>query len=324
MPLTRTDVGLLRSLAKQIVSEVRSLHQILDVIQKHLESIRKHSDAEQQPANPQPTHPQAVIISELNLPIATTRYYESQERQEPSNIWRVLKPWIEVGGFLALVAYVIVTANTLSEIKKQVSAAESQVGIMRNQLEAADRPWVTVELQIAAPLTFNDNGDLHISFMFTLKNVGRSVATNATVYVSVFVPPWEVSQHFNQPVERQRALCDKIQPHALTLMLFPDDVKPFNASITFSRAEIEANTIPPPPGMPIPPPPGKRIAPVLFGCVDYQFSSLPKHHQTGFIYSIFRHEPANQGTLFAIVIGQELPIARIRLERWSFGGDYAN
>jgi hypothetical protein len=85
------------------------------------------------------------------------------------------------------------------------------------------------------------------------------------------------------------------------------------------------NVIPPPPDMSISlTPPGKRIAPVFFGCVDYRIASLSRNHQTGFIYDIVRKDPNTPDVPHLIIIGQDLPAANVSLERWVFGGDYAN
>ena len=66
---------------------------------------------------------------------------------------------------------------------------------------------------------------------------------------------------------------------------------------------------------------GKFFVPFIVGCVDYGFSTVAKHHQTGFIYQIMRIEP-NFAPL-SIEIGKALPAERIHLERYLFGGDYA-
>ena len=196
---------------------------------------------------------------------------------------------------------------------------------MQNQLAITDRPWVKGEPQAWSPVTFPNNGDLSINVTFALDNVGHSVATDVTIYAGAFVPNWDGNQHFKQPLERQRELCGKVQPSPLTLTLFPGDTKQFNVGLGISKKEIESNIVPPPPGMNNPPnPPGKRTDPVLFGCVDYQFSNLPGHHQTGFIYNIVRTDPKTPNVPYLIIVGDTLPSANVSLQPWGFGGDYAN
>ncbi len=199
----------------------------------------------------------------------------------------------------------------------------NQLAVMREQLEVTDRPWIRAEPQVSSPITFQENGNLAMDVTFVLDNVGRSVATDVTVYAGAFVPKWEGSEHFSRPLERQVQLCGKVQPHALTITLFPDEIKQFNVGLRISRKEIEANIVPPPPGIPNPPP-GKRTDPILFGCVDYRFSNLPEHHQTGFVYNIVRTDPKTPNVPYLIVVGDTLPAANTAFENWGFGGDYAD
>ena len=199
----------------------------------------------------------------------------------------------------------------------------SQLRAMRKHFEATDRPWIRAEPKVESPITFHDNGDLSMSVTFILNNVGHSVATDVTVYGGALVPKPEGVEHFHQPLERQAELCEKVQPYAITITLFPNEIKEFNVGFGVSHEEIEANLVPTTPGMPDLPP-AKRTHLVLFGCVDYEFSSLPKHHHTGFIYNVVGTNPKNPHVPCLIVVGETLPAANIVLERWGFGGDYAD
>jgi len=198
----------------------------------------------------------------------------------------------------------------------------SQLRAMRKQFEAADRPWILAKPKVESPITFHDNGDLSMSVTFILNNVGHSVATDVTVYGDALVPKPEGVEHFRQPLERQADLCGKVQPYAMTITLFPNEIKQFEVGFRVSHEEIEANLVPPSPGMPDLPP-AKRTNPIIFGCVDYKFSSLPQHHQTGFIYNVIGTNPKNPNVPYLIVVGETLPAANIALERWGAGGDYA-
>lgn len=200
-----------------------------------------------------------------------------------------------------------------------------QLGAMQSQLGITDRPWIKGEPHVTSPIMFGDDGTLSISVTFVLDNVGHSVATDATVYASAFIPKWGGTEIFTEPLKRQGELCGKVQPHALTVTLFPGDITPFTVGLSISKQEIEAGIVPSPPGMTNPPsPPGKRTQPILFGCVDYQFSDLPGHHQTGFIYNVVRTDPKTPNVPYLIIVGDTLPVANVGLERWGFGGDYAN
>lgn len=213
-------------------------------------------------------------------------------------------------------------ANTLSD--RSAKAAQQSASTAVAQLETTDRPWIKAVPQAWSPVTF-DNGGLSFSVSFALSNVGRSVATDVTIYSGAFANGSEGAAHFRQPVERQTALCNKVQPAGLLFALFPGETKQLNVGIAISREEMEKNKVPPPPGMiDSPSPPGERINPMFFGCVDYRIVSLPKHHQTGFIYQIVRTDPKTPNVPYLIIVGQGLPATNVSLERWVFGGDYAN
>jgi len=211
---------------------------------------------------------------------------------------------------------------------------QTQAEIMQKQLEATDRAWVKVQPVVDSPISFNKDGALQLSLRFDLKNVGHSVATNVAIRAGMLALKYNPSQSemktmnpFQEPIDRQKTLCAKSDPYGFTLTLYPDDpIRSWGVGIGLSRAEMEARFVSPPPPSPrpLPPSPGERVSPMLFGCIDYQLSTLPKHHQTGFIYDINRIDPKYPGTPFLIVVGQELPAIRIRLERWLFGGDYVN
>jgi hypothetical protein len=213
-------------------------------------------------------------------------------------------------------------ANTLAD--RSAKAAQQSANAATAQLETTDRPWIKAVPQAWSPITFRENGALSFNVTFALTNVGRSVATDVTIYPGAFVPTWGAA-HFTQPLERQTELCRKVQPYGVRIALFPNETKQLNVGVTISREEIEANVVPPPPGMTNPPiPPGRRVDPIFFGCVDYRFASLPRHHQTGFIYDIVRIDPQTPNVPYLIIVGQDLPAADVTLERWAFGGDYAN
>jgi len=212
-------------------------------------------------------------------------------------------------------------ANTLSD--RSAKAAQQSASTAVAQLETTDRPWIKAVPQAWSPLTFQNNGDLSFNVTFALSNVGRSIATDVTIYSGVFVPAWEGAAHFRQPLERQTALCNKVQPAGLMFALFPGETKQLTVGVAISREEMEKNAVPPPPGIPNPPT-EKRTDPMLFGCVDYRIASLPKHHQTGFIYDIVRTDLKTPNVPYLIIVGQDLPATNVSLERWMFGGDYAN
>jgi hypothetical protein len=216
----------------------------------------------------------------------------------------------------------LIGIGTVVIFYRQFREMSKQTGVLKDQLETTDRPWIKAVPQAWSPITFRDNGDLSFNVAFVLSNVGRSVATDVTIYSGAFIPTWGAS-HFTEPLERQTELCKKIEPEALRFALFPNETKQLNVGVVITREEMEKNVVPPPPGVPIHPP-GKRTAAILFGCVDYKFASLRQHHQTGFIYDIVGTDPKTPDVPYLIIVGQDLPADHVKLQGSVFGGDYAN
>ena len=218
--------------------------------------------------------------------------------------------------------YVKYTYNMWREMQKATIAAQQSANAATAQLETTDRPWIKIVPKSLSSIIFEKAG-LVINMKFNLINVGRSVATDVTRYGSAFIPTWGAKDFFDEPLKRQAELCrDHKEPGEVAL--FPGDTTEFSLSTQISAAEMQAHTVPPRQGAPNPVPPGQRIDPVVFGCVDYRFASLTKHHQTGFIYTIVRIEPNSPGVPYFIIIGQNLPANRLKIQRWGLGGDYAN
>jgi hypothetical protein len=77
-----------------------------------------------------------------------------------------------------LVAYVIVTAHTLGEVKKQVGSAQAQADTMRQQLEMSERASLFAD----PPQDFFD----YRMVKMRVHNIGRAPAGPFMVWVSIF------------------------------------------------------------------------------------------------------------------------------------------
>jgi hypothetical protein len=58
----------------------------------------------------------------------------------------------------------------------QATTAKIEALIAQKQMELSERPWVSVEVAAATPLSIDKNG-LHLMVLFTLKNLGHSPAS---------------------------------------------------------------------------------------------------------------------------------------------------
>jgi hypothetical protein len=208
---------------------------------------------------------------------------------------------------------------------KQFALMAGQLDTMRRQLEATDRPWIKVDPSVASPLTFTARGNLQAAVTLTLKNIGRSVAVNVTVYVDAFIARPDGYVLSDLPLRRQKELCGTPKSPPFQVTMFPEDIRPFSVPITIQREEIEANAVTLPPGAGWPPSAGKPVYPVLVGCAYYQFAQFPDQHHTDFIYSIVGHASSDPKTPRLVITGHDLAVEDVGLERWPrSGGDFAN
>src|SRR5580704_12972391 len=119
-------------------SFIKSLNDFKAALDKYAEAVYKDQDAGQNSNRPQI---QGVIRSEVSLPPAVQAYYEAEEIERPSkNKWERIKRVIEVVAFFAAIVAAFFTYKTLHQTVRQADNAQAQVTIMRQQLEAADRP----------------------------------------------------------------------------------------------------------------------------------------------------------------------------------------
>src|ERR1035438_5075648 len=130
----------------ELRQRIISLQRTLEQIKTQLETITEQgqtSAAQHYKSPPEPNR----VYAKLSLPQSISSYYDTENKNQNSKtIWKRVEFAIALGGLLAVVAYVIVTARTLSEIKKQATTSQAEVRIMQKQLEATDRAWVMVEL----------------------------------------------------------------------------------------------------------------------------------------------------------------------------------
>lgn len=192
---------------------------------------------------------------------------------------------------------------------------QKQLDVMRRQFEATDRPWITVEVTantdyvpgafIGGPLTFDPDGSAHLTWKYTLKNIGRSVANQ--VYIretALTMSPFD--PHLKLPLEMQRDLCGKPRTTAGILTIFPNETKEVFASKVVDTKDVKDM-----PELRL-----KRGKPVTFfvaGCVDYQFATSTANHQTGYIYQVWGSK-THQG----IQVGTTIPVDQLSFEPYPF------
>src|SRR5258708_3347810 len=205
-------------------------------------------------------------------------------KHRPAILWG-LAAWIVFGGGLALRFWQIEgtrdVADTTSEAKRLADTAEKQ-------LETADRPWVTVGMEVVAAFKSTSDGkNVSLGMMTTMKNVGKSVAQNVGLKIAIY-PQKDGQTVFTEPMERQQNLCSDTSDESgfLKLNLFPNEQGQLASSLTLSKDEIAAVAATYPKRVPYP-----ALQPIIFGCVTYTFENSKRVHHTYFAYQVSRVNP---------------------------------
>ena len=169
----------------ELRKRLQSLQKSLDSIQKQTEIVATNSESKKDSGNLQDAGPLDVLVSKLTLPEAIDEYCKSHKDDQPRGGWGWFRLAMEVSGLVALVAYVIVTACSLSEIKKQAEAAQKQAGFMQRQLEATGRPWLGLNTSVKIERITVSKGAMGAELVVPVKNYGVSPATHVGVGVVI-------------------------------------------------------------------------------------------------------------------------------------------
>lgn len=219
-------------------------------------------------------------------------------------------------GIVAVVATVTLLAvlGQIGATVLQWDAMRDQHKVMSDTLEATrkafeltDRPWLAVDVAFSSPLTFNDDGGGQFALEITARNVGRSVAVNVTANAGTVVPrmgdPWA------NIIAEQTKVCQNINSEFYAV--FPEQSHPVVINFLLSPQGLERGRMEE----------ANFIQLYLVGCVDYQFSGYEAHHQTRFIYQVFRSTTEHPKKPKLILLGGDVPMKRIILENRSTTAD---
>jgi hypothetical protein len=178
-------------------------------------------------------------------------------------------------------AIVLFTFQLMSSSKGQLDAMRQQTTKMQGQLDAmvADqRPWIASNVAVSG-VRFFDDKTMGISFNFKLINFGRYTARNIQIIPEVHpikTGPWEFSDAQKAACQRARKSADQDKGGGVTI--FPGEISTIPIGTSVPGLEIaEASS-----------PAKDRIVFAVFGCIDYTFSSMESHGQTGFRFILGR------------------------------------
>jgi hypothetical protein len=174
------------------------------------------------------------------------------------------------------------------------------------EMQAAQRPWVSANIQIAGPLVFEANGS-SIPLKITLKNTGDTPATRILAIPRLFVRE-------KQPMDLlaiQKRRCEAgrrppVPSGGIGYTLFPGDTVTEYNTPTMTHDEFGSQ---------------QTIAPFIVVCINYQFTYSGENHQTAAMYTLMRVDPTRPGMAFVIKPQDgSVPIDKLRFQ---FLGSYA-
>lgn len=251
----------------------------------------------------------------------------SGKREQDDPNYRVQNSlrWATWFTFGAVVVYAFITLLIYYANNKAANAAKTAADTAKIQLELSERPWVVARVSVGGNFTFRADGSASFIGSIVLKNIGKSPAIGIDPEYRLVIPAKE--KIFTEPAEQQKDLCDPLRKRkgktglGILNVLFPDEeTPPLSFSTNVSKEVIDFGK------MKFPNDPANvfYIQPVIVGCTDYLFGFAPEHHQTGFIYQLYRVDPTRPNLPLAVIVDQSLPPERLKLTEYFFDGKYAD
>jgi hypothetical protein len=294
----------LRELIVAVNRLIRSLKLSAEQQKQQSEAITKYAKTQDDTAKREPP----VIQSKVYIPPEVIKSYESgQSRQYSLQRYGF---WVSLGTLLILGVYTVFTGITVCQIRRQSSALSAQVGIMQKQLEATDRPWISIDAAVSR-WTFDSAHGVQVEFIFTPTNVGRSPAQNIWIDSALILATMGDDVSAAQKQRCEARAQGKI-PHDLPgYVLFPGRHYDQPIGLQISGADTKSSkyarlT-------------DRGIIPIaVVGCVDYVYGLSHGHHQTGFAFDILMKD----GRL--IVMSDPLAAQPLILRSRISGSDFIN
>jgi hypothetical protein len=205
------------------------------------------------------------------------------------------------------------TNTAISALQQAAKAATEANDLTQRTFIAAQRPWIFYDTaEITEPLVIDENR-FELKFTLFIKNYGRTPAKELIPWPSV------VFLGFNQqnPVAEQKKWCESARhlakaPNSRTLGP-SDTVSPLPIGVrvdgetmheVLKGAGVAKN----------------GVLPIVIGCIDYQSTFENVHHQTAFMFNIYRVNPTNPSELIRTIDPSRSPIPakELRFSRLGF------
>jgi hypothetical protein len=205
--------------------------------------------------------------------------------------------------FFALMYSNAISAKAANAAIDAANSAIKSNELSRQTLIADQRPWVTVNVEPAGPLIWM-NGGFQVSYLFTIKNIGKSPALNVTNLAAVNLDR-------TSDLSKEQAILSKIQDGGLSidaLNLMPEEERKI-----INHQQVDVAQV----GRAVDP---KLIIPVLIGTIEYRTQFDRTIHHTGYIYEIGFWSPEKNITVTAMrpVLDGNIPTERVRIRRHPF------
>lgn len=158
-------------------------------------------------------------------------------------------------------------------------------GHLKREFEATNRPWLSVEPLAVADLVMTHDPRPTAVFAFTLKNGGKTPATQ--VVVEYAVAPPNLDHLKQQKASAARGLATR-QGHLVGLTVFPGIPEFTHIPFFLEPNELDAWCY----WLKAQLPGGSALSPVyLVGCVTYRATYANRVYQTGFIRKLMASAP---------------------------------
>jgi hypothetical protein len=209
------------------------------------------------------------------------------------------------------------TLTALSKTDVTIAALNSQVGIMRGQLDemrAGQRPWVSLNTALKSGLVWNKDGLPMFNISYKIRNVGKTPALSVHWWFGLE----PLGSAFDGGANMQKRQCGQrdmsLNTPTSKPFLLPNDELTDEQYIGMTADDVASATIHN--GS------ASAISIYLVGCVSYFISGEKEIHGTGFDYMVGILTSDGPGTPF-MPMKEAIPFQQIMLIPY-WHGNYAN
>jgi hypothetical protein len=221
----------------------------------------------------QPPKPRSTIVRIFRAFKRDENRLRSKTQQQINE--QMMARWTRHVGWFTL-ALVLVSIATAIIFWRQLNVMQGQL----DETKAEQRPWVSVSIEIAGPISRNQTGRLAIPLRYILKNTGHLPAISAEMNVLVTAKP-------QNAFAAQEAVCGgSRRNYGGGVSVFPEETFPPIQSDAIPIGDLEL------------PSSGELssffVNPTIAGCVNYLFPSKQRGtHLTKFVYGVTPSKQAN-------------------------------